>query len=749
MDEPLLKRCLALCQQSTELQGSDQSAVLNELKNLLVCLNSQPESSSPEAQAKRLDAVIQIAKQDPGLGWHGGALAIMEQEHWKFEPIIAMDNAGYVTGWNRGAQILFGYSPSEAIGQHILFLYTEENPGDNHINELFLDHGSPLIEVKRRKKSGEIFRAKLSLSKLTDNEGNPLGLVAHFTHVTDNLSPIERQRLHASIIEDSDEGILIVDRQANIVSVNSAFCLITGYAPGEVIGKTCDLLFSGVHGHNLGEMLCAALAEGSGWHGEIVGKRKNGELFPQSVSIGIVRNESELVSHAFAIFADISILRATEDRMRKLVNYDILTGLPNRSLFNQLLEQVLAGSRRDNKFAALLLVDLSRFTTVNDTLGHEVGDELLRQVAQRLKSALRDQDIIARQSGDLFAIGLAQLHKREHGGLVAEKLLERLDARFLIDAHALHIGAAIGISIFPDDGDDVMSLYRNAEFALKAAQRTPHTCHLFYSPEMNERAKEHWQLEGDLREALSTGGLLLYYQPKASLRTGSLVGAEALLRWHHPTRGIVSPAQFIPLAEETSLIVELGNWILDEACRQIRSWLDAGVNIVPIAVNLSPRQFVTELPERLQAITERHGVPSELLRLEITESLLMHGPEKAITIMNKLVAQGFGLALDDFGTGYSSLAYLKKFPITTLKIDRSFVLGVPHDENDCAIAQAIVTMGKQLRHEIVAEGVETPEQMRFLRDLGCDQLQGYLYSQPLPAADLIRLLVDDRRLSLD
>jgi len=273
--------------------------------------------------------------------------------------------------------------------------------------------------------------------------------------------------------------------------------------------------------------------------------------------------------------------------------------------------------------------------------------------------------------------------------------------------------------------------------------------YLFYSPEMNVRAKEQWQLEGELREALSSRELLLHYQPKVSLRSGRIVGAEALIRWSHPEHGMIPPCRFVSLAEETGLIIDLGNWVIEEACRQIRSWLDSGLEVVPIAVNLSARQFDEQLPKHLQAVVERHGIPCALLKLEITESLLVHSPEKVVVIMNELAAFGFTLALDDFGTGYSSLAYLKKFPITTLKIDRSFVTGVPGDENDCAIAQAIVTMGKQLRQEIVAEGVETLEQMVFLRNLGCDQLQGYLFSPAIEASAFAQMLKEKRRLSLD
>jgi diguanylate cyclase (GGDEF)-like protein/PAS domain S-box-containing protein len=569
------------------------------------------------------------------------------------------------------------------------------------------------------------------------------------SEIADRLSAEEKQRLHARIIEDSEEGILITDINNRIISVNSAFTRITGYTAGEAIGQSPDLLRSGVHSADFRVEVLAAMHGAGAWHGEIIGRRKNGELFPQSVSIGVVRDADNRITHSFSVFSDISVLRATESRMQQVVNFDTLTGLPNRTLFHQLVDQALSTARRNNEHGALLVIDLNRFTSVNDTLGHEVGDQLLCQVGQRFREVLREEDILARFGGDEFVVALFNIHKSEHAGLVAEKLLTALEAPFAIEAHALHISASIGIAIYPEDGLSTAALLRCADVALKRVQGNGKSSHLFYSPEMNARAKEQWLLEGEFRKALGGDELLLHYQPKVSLRSGRIVGAEALIRWSHPEHGMIAPGRFVPLAEETGLIFELGSWVLEETCRQIRIWLDAGLEMVPIALNISARQFDSHLPERLQAAIDRHGVPCELLKLEITESLLVRGPEKVIPIMNKLVAFGFTLALDDFGTGYSSLAYLKKFPITTLKIDRTFVIGVPGDENDCAIAQAIVTMGKQLRHEIVAEGVETPEQMAFLRDLGCDQLQGFLFSRPIAAGDFEKMVRDRQRLLLD
>lgn len=722
-----INRCLELCAQAHAQSGDDLAYSLSELRHELKMLAQEKSSSAPPSSDHDVDS-----------------------DELTAEPVITMDMSGYITDWNRGAQIMFGYNAKEAIGRHILFLYADDpDEKNNEIHELFLEHGSPLMEVRRRRKSGETFRVNLALSRVLDDSNEAIGMVATLSEIADRLSTEEKQHLHARIIEDSDEGILITDTNELIVSVNSAFSSITGYSAGEAIGQTPDLLHSGVHGTDFRAQVHAALQGAGAWQGEIVGRRKNGELFPQSVSIGIVRNEDGVITHAYSIFSDISVLRATEKRMQQVVNYDSLTGLPNRSLFHQLVEQALATARRNNDHGALLVIDLNRFTSVNDSLGHDVGDELLRQVGQRFRSVLRDEDILARDGGDEFVVALVSIHKREHSGLVAEKLLGALEAPFVIESHALHIGASIGIATYPEDGLDTAALQRFADVAMKRIQGNNESGYLFFSSEMNVRAKEQWQLEGELRSALSHNQLLLHYQPKVSLRSGRILGAEALIRWPHPEHGLTLPGKFVPLAEETGLILELGCWVIEETCRQIRAWMDAGLKPIPIAINLSARQFDDQLIERLRSATERHQVPCELLKLEITESLLVSGSEKVILLMNELAAYGFTLALDDFGTGYSSLAYLKKFPISTLKIDRTFVTGVPEDENDCAIAQAIVTMGKQLRQEIVAEGVETHAQMVFLRNLGCDQLQGYLFSPPVPADVFGCMVREKRRLRFD
>jgi diguanylate cyclase (GGDEF)-like protein/PAS domain S-box-containing protein len=669
--------------------------------------------------------------------------------------VVDLDLTGYVTAWNGGAERLFGYTAQEALGQHILFLYAEDDEASD-IAELFLEpephepDGAAIrvsTDVRRRKKSGEVIWVRLGIALRHDDSGEASGMQVKLQQVSEPLSDADKVHLHARIIEDSDQGVLITDADERIVSINSSFTRITGYTPAESIGQTPDLLRSGVHDAEFRAKVRAAMKGQGPWRGEIIGRRKNGELFPQSVTISVVRDHKGEVSHTFSLFSDISVHKDAEARMQRMANYDSLTGLPNLFMLNQLVDQALTEARRTQQHGALLIIEITRLGAISDTLGHDIGNELLCEIGRLFRLSLREADVLARLDGSKFAVALLHIEKREHAAIVAQKLLAALAAPIQLASHSLQVGAHIGVTVYPEDGAETSQLIRYADVATSKAAQNLESAFLFYSEEMNQRAKEHLRLESELRQALANNELLLYYQPKVSLRSGRIVGAEALLRWRHPVRGLVSPGVFIPVAEETGLILDLGSWVLEEACRQVRAWKDANLIMPPIAVNLSARQFDAQLPARIAAVLEKHQVQPEQIMLEITESLLVRGTEKVIAIMNKLVAMGMALALDDFGTGYSSLAYLKKFPISTLKIDRSFVIGLPYEENDCAIARAIVTMAQQLRQEIVAEGVETAEQMSFLRELGCDQLQGYLFSQPVPAAEFETMLREGKRLA--
>ncbi|MFA7280196.1 MAG: EAL domain-containing protein [Sterolibacterium sp.] len=541
---------------------------------------------------------------------------ILDQIH---DSVIAMDLAGFITQWNKGAERLFGYTAPEAIGNNILFLYVDEDQEvDLQLQDIFLEHGGREMEVRRRKKSGEVFWASLTLSLLRDDHGEPSGMIGYLSDIT------ERKR--------------------------------------------------------------------------------------------------------------------SEERINYLAYYDAITGLPNRSLMNILVDQSLVEAKRGSQLGALLFIDLNRFKPINDTLGHEVGDRLLQQVGQRFRTALRNADMVARMGGDEFVAALFNITKREHAGNVAQKLLDALDAPILLDGHELSIGASIGISIFPDDGPDSATLLRYADVAMYRAKQAPQKSYAFFSPEMNQIAVGRLSIESGLRRALERGELLLHYQAKVNIETGRIIGAEALVRWNHPERGMVSPAEFIPIAEETGLIVSIGEWVLEEACSQAHTWEQRGIPPLKLAVNISARQINSKLPHSIGALLGRHGLTPDWLELELTESMLMNNTDSVIDMMDELNAMGISLSLDDFGTGFSSLSYLKRFPIDTLKIDRSFVTGTPKDPDDCAIAGAIVGMAKQLRLNVIAEGVENREQLAFLKSLGCDEIQGFLFSRPLPADQIMAMV---------
>ena len=662
------------------------------------------------------------------------------------ESVITMDLAGFITGWNAGAERLFGYTADEAVGRNVLFLYADPDADEPGLEDLFLEQGGRDMEVRRRRKNGETFWAALQLSVMRDVDGQPSGLIGYLVDITERRSAADSLRLYHRIFDLSADGILVTDAEQRIIAVNQAFSRITGYAADEAVGREPRRLITETQDEAYYAAIRRQLDADGHWHGEIWDRRKDGTLYPKWNSIGVVRDAGGAVSNYFCIFSDITERKEAEGRIHHLAYYDALTGLPNRSLFNRLLEQGLAESRRAHRHGAVLFVDLNRFKPINDTLGHNVGDLVLREVARRLRDGLRDVDVVARLGGDEFVIAVFGDDLREHSARIAERLLDALDLPLPVEGMELKVGAAVGISLFPDDATDPESLLRLSDIAMYRAKETGGDAFTFYSEDLDQRAKDRLALEAALRRGLEQGELLLHYQPKVALGDNRITGAEALVRWRHPERGMVSPGEFIPVAEETGFITRITAWVLEEVCRQASRWRDAGMAPLPLAVNLSARDFSPDLPRRIAELLERNGIGAEWLELEITESMLMNHTDKVIRMMDELAAMGIALALDDFGTGYSSLSYLKRFPIRTLKIDRSFIVNIPRDSSDCAIAGAIVGMSKQLRHKVVAEGVESPEQLEFLHGLGCDEIQGYLYSAPLPAERFAALCGERRPL---
>lgn len=550
--------------------------------------------------------------------------------------------------------------------------------------------------------------------------------------LTERYEAERRLRLSAVVYRNTHEGIIITDAEGRIVAANPAFTEITGFKEVEVLGKNPRILASGRQNRNFYQALWTSVLESGGWQGELWNRRKNGELYPEWLTISSVRDEGGQVVNYVGVFSDISQIKNSQAQLEHLAHHDPLTGLPNRLLLCARIDHAIDRALRRNEHVAVLFLDLDRFKLINDSLGHNVGDAILREVAGRLLKLVRRDDTVARLGGDEFTVVMESLSDASDAGILADKLIHALIDPFRCEEHDLFIGVSIGISVFPQDGGTVDKLLSNADSAMYRAKEEGRNVYRFYTEEMTIRAFEHVVLETQLRRAIEQNELVLHYQPQLELKSGRVIGAEALVRWQHPELGLVSPSRFIPIAEETGLIELLGEWVLRTACRQMRIWLDAGLPFQVMSVNLAARQFKhPDLPSRMARLIEEAGLDPHWIELEITEGALMNPNDGALDRLHELKRLGFRLAIDDFGTGYSSLAYLKRFPIDKLKIDQSFVREIPDGRADMEIAVTIMSMARNLGLVVLAEGVETQAQRRFLRDNGCDQAQGYLFSPPL------------------
>lgn len=547
--------------------------------------------------------------------------------------------------------------------------------------------------------------------------------------------------LAEAVFTNSVESILVTDAEQRIVEVNPAFLRISGYSRAEIIGQHPRILKSGRHDAAFFERMWQELNDSGAWEGEVWNRRKNGEIYPALLSIAVVRGPDGKVSNYTGMIFDLSQQKTVEALLDQLRTFDGLTALPNRESWLSALDQQLANAKRNSSRFSILQLDLDRFKVINDSLGYSVGDQVLIEAAERIKIILRKYDIVARLGGNRFSVLLNEIADPQAIGGICEKLLTAFGRPFELGGINAHVSASIGAAIFPNDGQDSKTLMMAAESALYSAKADGRNLYKYYSREMNEMGTHLFKLERMLRVALERNEFSVAYQPQVNARNGQLVGVEALLRWHNPELGNVSPVQFIPVAEETGLIVAIGEWVMRAACHQARKWqTELGLEI-PVAVNLSARQFRrNDLLASVQIVLDETGLPSRLLELEITEGLLMVDPIGAIEIMRGLNFLGVKTALDDFGTGYSSLAYLKAFPLNRLKIDRAFVRDLPDSQSDCAISNTVIALGLNLNMEVLAEGVETEAQRDFLADSGCQVFQGYLFGKPMSADELTQRL---------
>ena len=540
--------------------------------------------------------------------------------------------------------------------------------------------------------------------------------------------------LMAKVFTNSSEAILITDARNRIVTANAAFTKLTGYTAEEVTGKDPKILSSGKTPKEVYQQMWESLAEQNAWEGELWDRRKTGEVYPKWLSISVIRDHNGQVTNYIGSFNDISERKSSEEKFLRLAYHDALTNLPNRLNLHERLEQTISLSKRNHNKFALLLIDLDRFKVINDTLGHHVGDLLLIEVARRLTLSVREADTVARLGGDEFVVVLTEIESPADAADVAGKIVQMISAPYLISGNDLRTSPSIGICFYPDDANEIGMLLKSGDVAMYHAKAKGRGNYQFFTEEMNQVVMKRQSMEADLRTALEREQFVLYYQPQLDLNSGNLTGVEALVRWQHPTRGLVPPAEFIPVAEEMGLIVQLGSWVLREACRQLKQWQGEGLTGIRMSVNLSALQFLDkDLAEHIQEILTETGLDADCLDLEVTESMSMSSPADTIAIMQVLAESGMTLSIDDFGTGYSSLAYLKLFPIHTLKIDRSFVKDIEIDTNDADICDVTVLLAHKMGLNVVAEGVETEAQLKFLLSIGCNRIQGFLISKPLVA----------------
>ena len=651
--------------------------------------------------------------------------------------ITLKDLGGRYEFVNRKFEELFNLKAADVIGKTDVAIFPGRIADEFRAKELDAVRKQKPVEEEDHLYLADGEHYLLSIRfPLRDEEGVAYGVCTQSTEITQRKHAEHQLKLAARVFDRSSEGIVVTDAQQKILTINDAFTTVTGYTSEEVVGKSPQLLNSGKHEPAFYADMWEKLREQGWWQGEIWNRRKNGDIYPEWLTINTVHDADGKVINYIGIFSDISIVKDSQRRMEFLATHDELTALPNRTLFLDRMRQSIARAERGGTSFAILFIDLDNFKIVNDSLGHDAGDILLREVSRRLRDCTRAADTVARFGGDEFAVLIEEANSSD-ADMTASRIRDTLQMPIMIDGHPVHASASIGICLYPDDGNEAHLLLKNADAAMYQAKESGRSTHHFFTQELRDRADERLRLETGLRYAIENNQLVLHYQPQIELTTGTVIGIEALVRWQHPEQGMIAPDRFIPLAEKSQLIDMLGEWVMTEACRQLSVWLAEGRHIHQMSVNVSAEQFRrSDLVKTLQRLLNHFHLPANYIMLELTESALMVDTDRVQAILNELKVLGVRLSIDDFGTGFSSLSYLRRYPLDELKIDRSFVDDVTEKGDDQAIAKTILSMADTLKLTTVAEGIETHEQAELLRTFGCPIGQGYLFAKPMPAREV-------------
>ncbi|MDP2903035.1 MAG: EAL domain-containing protein, partial [Methylovulum sp.] len=642
---------------------------------------------------------------------------------------------GYLKRVNRACEHTFGFCKEELLAVPYMERIHQDDVPLVHAELAKLVGGEAMvnIQVRVQRKNSAYQWTEWVATRAPDKSL----FYATGRDISERMQRDLELKMAAKVIENTLEGVLVADSDGTILSVNPAFTRITGYTAEEAIGKTPRLLRSNHHDVRFYQQLWVSLLSTGQWQGEIWNRRKDGEAYPEWLTISAIRGENGVVQQYVSVFNDITKYKQQEAHIHHQAYYDALTDLPNRLLFADRLKLAVAHAYRNRQQLAVMFLDLDRFKQINDGFGHHVGDRLLQEVAKRLQALLRADDTVARLGGDEFTLLLPNLPNTDDATKVADQVIKTFDRPITIERHEIFTSTSIGIAIYPYDGMDAETLMKNADSAMYLAKRNGRNSHQLYTPDMNESAAEQLILENQLRRAIERDELVLHYQPQVNANTGEVVGIEALLRWLHPEKGLLYPLEFMALAEESGLIVAIGEWVLRTACVQNKCWQAIACKAVKVAVNVSARQFCHPHFVRLVGqVLEEVGMEPCWLELELTENILLRDIEQTISKLQNLKALGITLSIDDFGTGYSSMAYIKNFPFDTVKIDPSFIRDVAVNTNDAEIAKAIIAMAHSMNLKVIAEGVETIGQRDFMRTHRCDDIQGFYISQPLDAESM-------------